>query len=135
MKPFASTQAGGLGVCLKANSGVIQLESHVGGSWKSPASSIVPVPNQYYHVVGIVDINAGVASIYVDGKFESSVNINGDFKFQETSADARWFGIGADPNAKDLGEASFYGEVVVARLYDAPMSASEVKACYDKLFK
>ena len=135
VKPFASTQAGGLGVCLKANSGVIQLESHVGGSWKSPASSIVPVPNQYYHVVGIVDINAGVASIYVDGKFESSVNINGDFKFQETSSDARWFGIGADPNAKDLGEASFYGEVVVARLYDAPMSASEVKACYDKLFK
>ena len=68
VKPFASTQAGGIGVCLQANTGLIQFETHVGGGWKSPKSSIVPVANQYYHVVCTWDKTKGAATIYVDGK-------------------------------------------------------------------
>lgn len=134
-KPFASTEAGGIGVCLKANSGVIQLETHVGGGWKSPASDIVPVPNRYYHVIGVWDKAAGVSTIYVDGEYKASVNAAGDFKFMNTNVDKRWFGIGADPGADDTGQISFYGEVVIARLYDAPMSAAEVAALYRQLHK
>lgn len=130
VKPFASTQSGGIGVCLQANTGLIQFETHVGGGWKSPKSSVIPKANQYYHVVCTWSKTAGVASIYVDGKLEGSVNTSGDLKFHDTSVDKRWFGIGADPSGSDQGEASFYGEVVIARLYDAPMSEAEAAALY-----
>lgn len=130
VKPFASTQAGGIGVCLQKDTGLIQFETHVGGGWKSPKSSVVPVANQYYHVVCTWDKQAGAAIIYVDGKRQGTVNTSGDLKFHDTSVDKRWFGIGADPSGSDQGEASFYGEVVIARLYDAPMSEAEVAALY-----
>ena len=64
---------------------------------------------------------------------EGSVNTSGDLKFHDTSVDKRWFGIGADPSGTDQGEASFYGEVVIARLYDAPMSEAEAAALYYSL--
>ena len=114
---------------------MIQFETHVGGGWKSPASTVVPEANRYYHVIGTFNKETEIVSIYVNGKLENSLNASGDFKFQETNTDARWFGIGADPNANDQGEASFYGEVVVARLYDAPMSDAEAMACYKALME
>jgi hypothetical protein len=129
-KPFSSTQAGGIGVCLQANTGLIQFETHVGGGWKSPKSSVVPAANQYYHVVCTWNKSAGASVIYVDGKLQGTVNTSGDLKFHDTSVDKRWFGIGADPSGTDQGEASFYGEVVIARLYDAPMSEAEAAALY-----
>ncbi len=135
VKPFSSTQAGGIGVCLQANTGFIQFETHVGGSWISPKSSIIPVPQRYYHVVCTWSKTDNVATIYVDGKFEAAVNTTGDLKFPDTNVDKRWFGIGADLNHLDKGEASFYGEVVIARLYDAPMSAEEAAALYYALNK
>ena len=130
VKPFSSTQAGGIGVCLQVNTGLIQFETHVGGGWKSPKSTVVPAANQYYHVVCTWNKQKGAAVIYVDGKIQSTINTSGDLKFHDTSVDKRWFGIGADPSGTDKGEATFYGEVVIARLYDAPMSDAEAAALY-----
>ncbi|MBO6169180.1 MAG: hypothetical protein J6O51_04330 [Bacteroidales bacterium] len=134
VKPFSSTQAGGTGMCFRAKTGEINFECHVGGSWKELYSGILPVKNQYYHVIGTWDKANGMCNLYVDGQLTATVNATGDFKFMDTSVDARWFGIGADPSGNDNGEASFYGEVVIARLYDNPMRAEEVKALY-KLVK
>lgn len=134
VKPFASTQAGGTGMCFRASTGEINFEVHVGGSWCELYSGVLPQKSQYYHVVATWDKANGMALLYVDGQLTASKNTSGDFKFMDTSVDARWFGIGADPNAKDQGEASFYGEVVIARLYDKPMSSDEVKSLY-KLVK
>lgn len=134
VKPFASTQAGGTGMCFRASTGEINFEVHVGGAWCELYSGVLPRKSQYYHVVATWDKANGMALLYVDGQLTASKNTSGDFKFMDTSVDARWFGIGADPNSKDQGEASFYGEVVIARLYDNPMSSDEVKALY-KLVK
>lgn len=134
VKPFSSTQAGGTGMCFRNSTGEINFECHVGGSWKELYSGILPDKNVYYHVVGTWSKENGVATLYVNGVQTASVNAVGDFKFMDTSVDARWFGIGADPSGANKGEASFYGEVVIARLYDNPMSAEEVKALY-KLVK
>lgn len=131
VKPFSSTQAGGTGMCFRAATGEINFECHVGGSWRELYSGILPVRGQYYHVVGTWDKANGICNLYVDGQLTASVNTTGDFKFMDTNNDARWFGIGADPTAGDKGEASFYGEVVIARLYDNPMSAEEAKALYN----
>ncbi len=135
VKPFASTQAGGLGVCLQANSGKIQFECHVGGGWKSPASKVIPAANRFYHVIGVFDKANQSVSVYVDGVFQGSTNAAGDFKFMDTSVDKRWFGIGADPSNSDKGEASFFGKVAVARLYDAPMTEAQVMACYKEIME
>ncbi len=134
VKPFSSTQAGGTGMCFRASTGEINFEVHVGGSWCELYSGVLPQKNQYYHVVATWDKENGLAMLYVDGKLTASKNTSGDFKFMTTNVDKRWFGIGADPSANDSGEASFYGEVVFARLYDAPMSQDEAKALY-KLVK
>lgn len=134
VKPFSATQAGGTGMCFRAKTGEINFECHVGGSWRELYSGILPVKNQYYHVVGTWDKANGICNLYVDGQLTATVNTTGDFKHMDTNVDARWFGIGADPNANDKGEASFYGEVVIARLYDNPMSAEEARALY-KLVK
>lgn len=134
VKPFSSTQAGGTGMCFRASTGEINFECHVGGSWVELYSGVLPQRNTYYHVVGTWDKDNGIALLYVDGVLTASKNTSGDFKFMETSVDARWFGIGADPSGTDKGEASFYGEVVIARLYDRPVTAEEVKALY-KLVK
>lgn len=134
VKPFSSTQAGGIGMCFRAKTGEINFEVHVGGSWCELYSGVLPQKGQYYHVVATWDKTNGLAMLYVDGKLTASANTVGDLKFMDTSVDKRWFGIGADPNGNDFGEASFYGEVVKARLYGAPVSADEVKALY-KLVK
>ena len=134
VKPFASTQAGGTGMCFRAKTGEINFEVHVGGSWCELYSGVLPQKRQYYHVVATWDKVNGLAMLYVDGELKASANTSGDFKFMTTNVDKRWFGIGADPSANDTGEVSFYGEVVKARLYDSPVSADEVKALY-KLVK
>lgn len=134
VKPFASTQAGGIGMCFRAKTGEINFEVHVGDAWCELYSGVLPQKNQYYHVVATWDKANGLAMLYVDGKLTASANTKGDLKFMTTSVDKRWFGIGADPSGNDLGEASFHGEVVKARLYSEPVSAEEVKALY-KLVK
>lgn len=131
VKPFSSTQAGGTGVCLRAGTGEINFETHIGGSWQMLYSGIVPKKNVYYHVVATWDKTNSLATLYVNGVLTATKNASGDFKFMDTSVDARWFGIGADPSGADQGEASFHGEVVIARLYDDPMSAEEVTALYN----
>lgn len=134
VKPFSSTQGGGTGMCFRASTGELNFEVHTGGDWQELYSGVLPVKNQYYHVVATYDKTNGIAKMYVDGELKAQKSATGDFDFMTTSVDKRWFGIGADPNSSDMGEASFYGEVVIARLYDNPMSADEVKALY-KLVK
>lgn len=139
VKFFSATQAGGTGCCFRSSSepghaGELNFETHVGGGWKELYSGVVPEVGVYYHVVATWDKENGIATMYVDGNKVASVNAQGDFKHMDTSVDARWFGIGADPSGSDKGEASFNGEVVIARLYKRPITSDEVKALY-KLVK
>lgn len=139
VKMFSATQAGGTGLCFRssadpAHAGELNFETHVGGGWKELYSSVIPTVGTYYHVIGTWDKQNGLAVMYVNGNKVASVNAQGDFKHMDTNVDARWFGIGADPNPNDKGEASFNGEVVIARLYKRAISADEVKALY-KLVK
>lgn len=134
VKMFSATQAGGTGLCFRAGSGEINFETHIGGSWAELYSGVIPQKNTYYHVIGIYDKENGIVTLYVDGVLRASKNVSGDFKHMDTSVDSRWFGIGADPSSTDKGEASFYGEVVIARLYSRPITADEVRALY-KLVK
>ena len=126
IKPFSSTQAGGTGICFRAKEGnEINFETHVGGSWVELYSGITPQKDVWYHAIGVWDKTGAVAKLYVDGKLTTSKTTTGDFKFMTTN-EKYWFGIGADPNTSDQGEATFSGKVAIARLYDKPLSDSEI---------
>ena len=136
IKPFSSTQAGGTGICFRAKStnpnytlNEINFETHVGGSWVELYSGVTPQKDVWYHAIGIWDKTNSIAKLYVDGKLRASVTTSGEFKFMDTSS-KRWFGIGADPNASDQGEATFSGRVAIARLYDKPLSDGEIFALW-----
>lgn len=127
IKAFSSTQAGGTGICFRAKDGnEINFETHVGGSWKELYSGISPQKDVWYHCVGSWDKASGIAKLYVDGKLTATLAAAGDFKLMDTNVGKRWFGIGADPNANDKGEATFSGKVAIARLYKDALTDAQV---------
>lgn len=127
IKAFSAGQAGGTGICFRAGAtNEIYYEIHTGGAWRNCYSGIQPQKDIYYHIISTWDKANGVAKLYVDGVLKATTSTSGDFKHMTTNVNAYWFGIGADPNANDLGEATFNGEVVLARMYDDPLSAEQV---------
>lgn len=135
VKPFGSTQAGGAGICFRANAtNEFNFEVHTGGAWRNCYSGVTPRKDIYYHAIATWDKANGVAKLYVDGVLTSTTATVGDFKHMTTNVNAYWFGIGADPTTTDLGEATFHGEVAIARLYDNPLTTEQVQSLW-KLVK
>lgn len=131
IKPFSSTQAGGTGICFRAKAGnEINFETHVAGAWKELYSGVTPEKGNWYHAVGSWNKNEGVAKLYVNGELTVTLAAAGSFKFMDTSVGKRWFGIGADPNANNEGEATFSGKVAIARLYKEPLTDAQVFALW-----
>ncbi len=133
IKPFSSMQAGGTGFLITAsNKGtditfLPNVSSDGKSSWKWAQSGIVPEPGRYYHVVGVWNKQKGVAAIYVDGVFKKEVPAAGNLNFP--SAGNTWFCVGGDPSGSGA-HAGFNGDVVLARIYDDPISASDVSELY-----
>lgn len=147
IKPFASTQAGGTGICFRNHAdNEINFEVHTGGTrtgdgykftgggWRELYSGITPVKGTWYHVIGTWNKQTGQAQLFVNGVLTTTVNAAGEFDHMVSNVNAYWFGIGADPNASDKGELFFNGEVAIARLYDDPINADQVYALW-KLVK
>jgi hypothetical protein len=103
-------------------------------------------PNVFYHVVVTTDFTAHKIIAYVDGK------LIGERAFNETTTTvtlpcgankfANWIGLGADPNnpptrgegvtelPKATSQYSANGELVVARMYNKALTATEVELLY-----
>lgn len=133
IKPFSSMQSGGTGFLITAtNKGTditfLPNTSTDGKStWRWAQSGIVPEPGRYYHVVGIWNKQTGKASIYVDGVFKKEVDAPGNLNFP-TSGNT-WFCVGGDPSGSGA-HAGFNGDVVLARIYDNPLSGADVSELY-----
>ena len=142
IKPFASTQAGGTGMCFRAATHEINWEIHTGGTrtgdgykftgggWRELYSGVVPQKDTFYHTVLTWSREEGIARCYVDGVLTTTINAAGDFDHMVSNVNAYWFGLGADPNASDKGELSFCGTIVLARIYNEPLSTQQVNALY-----
>ncbi len=142
IKPFASTQAGGTGMCFRAKTHEINWEIHTGGTrtgvgykftggaWRELYSGVVPQKDIFYHTVLTWNRDEGIARCYVDGVLTATVNAAGEFDHMVSNVNAYWVGIGADPNASDKGELSFQGTIVLARIYNDPLSPQQVNALY-----
>ena len=125
IKPFSSMQAGGTGFLItnSEKGRDITFLPHVGSGYKWAQSGVVPEVGRYYHVVGVWNKQNGTASVFVNGVKKGEVAAAGDLNFP--SSGNTWFCIGGDPSGSGA-HAGFNGEVVLARIYDDPLSASQV---------
>ena len=134
IKPFSSMQTGGTGFLITASSRgtditfLPNVSTDGKSSWKWAESGVVPEPGRYYHVVGVWDKQAGKASVYVDGVLKNEVAASGNLVFP--SEGNTWFCVGGDPSGSGA-HAGFNGDVVVARIYDDPLKASDVTELYN----
>lgn len=90
----------------------------------------MPQKDTFYHTVLTWDKAEGKARCYVNGELTTTLNVTGNFDHMVSNVNAYWFGLGADPNASDKGELSFQGTIVLARIYDDPLSSQQVNALY-----
>lgn len=138
-KPFASHEAGGTGflICTTSKAKVsgqheitfLPNTSSTGSStWRWATSGIEPKPHTYYHVVGVWNKTAGKASVYVNGELKNTVNAPGNFIFPKSGA--VWWCIGGDASTGKGGNG-FPGEVAIARVYDKPLTSTQVGYLWD----
>lgn len=136
IKPFSSMQSGGTGFLITAsNKGtditfLPNVSTNGKSSWKWAQSGVVPEVGRYYHVVGVWDKNAGKAMVYVDGVKKGEVAATGDLVFP--SSGSTWFCVGGDPSGNGA-HAGFNGDVVLARVYDDPLTANDVTKLYNNV--
>lgn len=138
-KPFASHQAGGTGflICTQSHALVsgqneitfLPNTSSTGttSTWRWAVSGVQPKSDVWYDVVGVWNQEEGKAYVYVNGELKNTVSAPGKLKL--ATAKSVWWGIGCDANATNGGN-SFPGKVAVARAFDAPLNAEQVKALY-----
>ncbi len=133
VKPFCGTEAGGMGFLLMSagmSDGEIAYIPNTSTSgtstWRWARSGIKAVPGVYYHVVGVWDKSAAKAHIYVNGELKGSVDAPGELVFPSSNSN-RWFCIGGDSSTSGTAEAAWNGDIVIARVYDAPLDEESVK--------
>ena len=134
---MSAMQSGGMGIILPAGSGDIcwwvSVSPNGVSRWCKVSSGVVPRKGEYYHVVGIWDKAAGKALLYVNGELKGSSDASGEL-VQPATNDYKWLCVGGD-TAKDAAESAFNGDVALARVYDAVLDESAVKALWDEAGK
>lgn len=125
-KAFGGTGSGGFAIMLGNSSRGRSIEfiQHNGSAWCFGSTGIIPVPGQFYHVIGVYDPSTKKIYTYVDGELKADVACTG-IKHMNTTEKKIAVGIN-HKNADSNG--SWNGTVVVSRVYDAVMTPEQVKA-------
>ncbi len=125
---FGFEEGGGTGMI--TDGGKWCMEAHVGGSYKG-AYGTVPANNEWVHLLGVWNKDAGKLSLYQNGVLAQTVDAAGDLKKPNTSIEN--FYIGCDLNGHTGGATnSFQGKIAIMRLYDKPLSAANADMLYQK---
>lgn len=98
--------------------------------WIWAQSGVYPEPGRYYHVVGIWNKTEGKAYVYVDGMLQGTADAVGNLNHARDGA--RWFALGGDSAVGSMGNA-WNGEVVLARVFDDPLSEEQVALLYEEV--
>ena len=138
VKPFSAMEKGGTGFLFTKpddKGGDIAFLPNVSATgssnWIWAQSGIVPVPGQYYHVVGIWNQEEGKAYTYVNGVLTATADAVGNLVF--ASEGRNWWCIGGDSYKADQMHCGFKGDVAIARAYDAPLTAKQIEMLWDKV--
>jgi len=140
-KWFASHEAGGTGFLISTAAhasganGITWLPNTTtgdGGSntYRWANSQVKPDGKTYYHLVGVWDNVGGKAIIYVDGVKKSEVVASGTLRL--ASSTSQWIGIGGDPSGDNCSN-QFIGSIVIARVYDAALTETQVTTLWNQV--
>lgn len=135
-KAFGATQSGGFALMLGATGektnagdgskttrdGSIEFIQHGNGNWNFAVSHVQPVPGQLYHVFGVWDCET--IKCYVDGKLTATVGVTA----LKHKSGLHCMGVAGNYSSETKFNGSWNGTVVVARLYDNPLTAEQIKA-------
>ena len=128
---FSNYQNGGSGISIRKKN--LCGYFHIGGSYRTVDSGVTPEANRYYHIVASWNKATGAFDIYVDGELKSTLTgMTGDYKQPDDGN--RYYVVGGNPNGSNAADA-FSGYVTFARIYDAPLTAGQVKTLYNALTK
>lgn len=133
-KAFGATQSGGFALMLGATGektnagdgskttrdGSIEFIQH--GNWNFAVSHVQPVPGQLYHVFGVWD--GETIKCYVDGKLTATVGVTA----LKHKSGLHCMGVAGNYSSDTKFNGSWNGTVVVARLYDNPLTSAQIKA-------
>lgn len=136
-KPFSCTQSGGFGFSVRPASEkrnlcfmVAYKNTKGAASYYSCKTGVRPEKGVYYHAISVWNPANKELKLYINGELAATVaNANGEF--YPVSAANKWLGIGSDPYGAN-SESSFPGQVVMSRLYDAPLADDEVQVLFQK---
>ncbi|MDR0713686.1 MAG: hypothetical protein LBF89_05445 [Bacteroidales bacterium] len=139
-KFFSTHQSGGTGFLISTSShtsganGITFLPNVPamdggGSNWIWTNSQIKPDGQSYYHLVGVWNQTEGKAYLYVNGELKSEVPAAGFYRPQNLSP--QWLAIGGDAGSNI--EGPYQGKMVIARIYDKPLTASEAEALYNEI--
>ena len=137
-KPFSAMQAGGTGFLVTTTSGsrgnefcfLPNVSTTGKSSWKWTTSGITPQPKVYYHIVGVWNKEEGKAYIYINGELKNTIAAQGNLNF--ATAGNNWFAVGGDSSPSGATNG-WKGNIVVARVYDAPLTQDQVTALWDNV--
>ena len=125
----ANYQNGGSGISIREKQ--ICPYFYIGGN-RYAKTGVEPELNHYYHVVASWNKTTGKLDVYVDGVLKKSMEVTGDYKQPDSSS--RYYVVGGDAYVSDASEA-WKGYISFARIYDAPLTAGQVKTLYNALTK
>lgn len=112
---LSSQQYGGMGI--EHIDGKICFLAHWGGDYRTVSASQPMERGVFYHVIGVMDRVSNELRLYVDGKKEQTLHVEGELVFPQ--AEQQWIGIGGDMNSETSSvQYPLNGEMAAARIYD-----------------
>jgi hypothetical protein len=128
-KPFCATEGGGFGFAVQIVSNVNRANFMVHtGAYVNVTPNIGL--NQFYHFLGVWNQANRTVSFYLNGVFMGTNTTQATLMFP-TAAVSQWVGVGGD--AGPQAQALFAGEVVIARIYDSPLTVDDVTYLWNQV--
>ena len=137
VKFFSGQDAAGFGLIVnsQANGGDIvfmpNFTTNGSAAYHKATSGVIPKRNNYYHIIGVWDKASEKIHIYIDGKLCGTTSVAGAELTICADKDGQRVCVGADTGS-GKGERAFNGTVLIARLYNTPLTASDVTTLYER---
>ena len=127
---FSCYYNGGSGVGVKNQK--LYATFFLDGAYRFIYSDITPIAGLYYHVVGVWNKDEHKLHLYVDGVEAAEPLTVGD---TFTQPDRPFFTVGGYPLHTNYAYYGWNGTVTFGRVYDKPLTATDVSRLYEGLTK
>ena len=139
-KWFSSTEAGGPFAVMVEKSNVLGFiagttETEGKNTWRWGTSTTTYEKDTYYHLVGVYDKDKQKVNLYVNGELVGMDDAPGELTKPVITGSKLIMDLFGDPSKSGGVQASFPGEIAIARIYNTPMTDTDVKALYSNIKK